>query len=192
MSTKQLREKRRTPDTLTVADIMARDVLTVTPDTTVGELIRVLSDEHISGVPVVTTAGALKGVVSVTDILRLAADEPIGTVEEATWEEAWGEMEPDDDEIFDDRMVRHPFFLDSSIGSFMLRPGAEHLRLLPFADHEVEDIMTPATFTVSPKDSVRELSRFLARGRIHRALVVDEGKLVGIVTAFDVVRAIAS
>jgi CBS domain-containing protein len=183
------RQPKRTVDTLRVADIMAKDVWTVTPDTTVGDLIRTLSDEHISGLPVVTMAGKLKGVVSATDILRLAADEPIGTVEESSWEEAWDELEQDGQD--DEGTVPQSYFLDSNVGSFMFRPGAEQLRLLPFADHTVDDIMTPATFTVSPKDSVRDLARFLSRGRIHRALVVDEGRLVGIVTAFDVVRAIA-
>jgi CBS domain-containing protein len=184
------RQGKRSVDTLKVGDIMAKEVWTVTPDTTVGDLIRTLSDEQISGVPVVTKAGRLSGVVSVTDILRLAADEPIGTVEESTWEEAWDELEQDGED--DVGTVPQSYYLDSGAGqSFMFRPGADLLRLLPFADHTVEDIMTPATFTVSPKDSVRDLARFLARGRIHRALVVEDGKLVGIVTAFDVVRAIA-
>jgi CBS domain-containing protein len=73
----------------------------------------------------------------------------------------------------------------------MLRPGAIDLPLLAFDQHEIADIMTTATFTVRPDATVRELADFLARGRIHRALVVEDGRLVGIVTAFDVVRAIA-
>jgi CBS domain-containing protein len=52
--------------------------------------------------------------------------------------------------------------------------------------------MTPATFTVHASTSLVELARFLARGRIHRSLVVDGDRLVGIVTAFDVVRAVAA
>lgn len=184
------RQSKRSVDTQRVDEIMAKEVWTVTPDTTVGDLIRTLSDEQISGVPVVTNSGQLRGVVSVTDILRLAADEPVGTVEESTWEDAWDELEQDGED--EDSTVAQSYFLDSGGGqSFMFRPGADHLRLMPFADHTVEEIMTPATFTVSPRDSIRDLARFLARGRIHRALVVEDGRLVGIVTAFDVVKAIA-
>lgn len=55
----------------------------------------------------------------------------------------------------------------------------------------VRDIMTPATFTVRPDATLAELARFLVRGEIHRALVLEGERLVGIVTAFDIVRAIA-
>lgn len=37
-----------------------------------------------------------------------------------------------------------------------------------------------------------EPARFLLRGRIHRALVIDDGTLVGIVSAFDVLNAVAA
>jgi CBS domain-containing protein len=46
-------------------------------------------------------------------------------------------------------------------------------------------------FSVPSTASLPELARFLLRGRIHRALVVDAGELVGIVSAFDVLGAVA-
>ncbi|HSL72481.1 MAG TPA: CBS domain-containing protein, partial [Longimicrobiales bacterium] len=58
------------------------------------------------------------------------------------------------------------------------------------AEYTVEDIMTPAAFTVDSDTSVSELARFLLDRRIHRALVVDDGRLEGIVTSFDVLRAV--
>jgi CBS domain-containing protein len=80
-----MRVRARTLDAVTVAEIMTKEVWTVTPETSVGDLIRLLSQEQITGVPVVTGTGQLRGVVSATDVLRLAADEPIGTFEEETW-----------------------------------------------------------------------------------------------------------
>jgi CBS domain-containing protein len=38
---------------------------------------------------------------------------------------------------------------------------------------------------------VKELADFLIRGRIHRAVVVEGERLVGIVTTMDVLRALA-
>jgi CBS domain-containing protein len=58
-------------------------------------------------------------------------------------------------------------------------------------DYFVQDIMTPAAFTVRSTNSIGELARFMVCGRIHRALVVDDDKLVGIVSAFDLVRYVA-
>jgi CBS domain-containing protein len=51
--------------------------------------------------------------------------------------------------------------------------------------------MTPVSFSVAPDSTVPELCEFLVRGRIHRAVVVEEGRLVGIVTSADVLRAVA-
>jgi predicted transcriptional regulator len=59
------------------------------------------------------------------------------------------------------------------------------------ASLNVRDVMTPATFTVRPDATLRELARFLVRGGVHRALVLEDERLIGVVTAFDVVRAIA-
>ncbi|MGE3599625.1 MAG: CBS domain-containing protein [Dehalococcoidia bacterium] len=53
---------------------MRSDVKTVSPSTPVSEIVQLMADAHISGVPVVGTDGALVGVVSATDVLEAAAD----------------------------------------------------------------------------------------------------------------------
>jgi CBS domain-containing protein len=55
----------------------------------------------------------------------------------------------------------------------------------------VREIMTPDVFAVSPTTSVLELCRYFTRTGVHRVLVVDKHKLVGIVSFFDVVGLIA-
>lgn len=49
----------------------------------------------------------------------------------------------------------------------------------------VRDIMTPDVFGLEPSASVLELLDFFARTGLHRAPVVEEGRLVGIVSASD-------
>lgn len=61
-----------------------------------------------------------------------------------------------------------------------------------FENRKVREIMTPATFSVTPDTPVAELARLLHQQQIHRALVVEHGRLCGIVTAFDVLRAASS
>ena len=58
-----------------------------------------------------------------------------------------------------------------------------------FDGYTVSDIMTEAVFAVKPKDSVEDAGKFLLQGRIHRALVVEDEQLRGIVTAFDLLKA---
>ena len=57
--------------------------------------------------------------------------------------------------------------------------------------YDVREIMTPAKFYVRPDASLAELAHFLLRGRIHRALVMEDETLVGIVTTVDVLRTVA-
>ena len=59
-------------------------------------------------------------------------------------------------------------------------------------DHfDVLEIMTPANFHIHPDSDLRELAAFLLRGRIHRALVMEDDRLVGIVTTVDLLRTMA-
>ena len=50
----------------------------------------------------------------------------------------------------------------------------------------VRDLMNARLMTVSPTDSLRDLVDFLRENRIHGALVRDAGRLVGVVSATDV------
>ena len=167
-----------------VEEIMQRDVLTVGPDTSVRDLLRRLVDAQISGLPVVSADKEILGVVSTTDVIRLgaeAADAPPGRL---TWEPlALPGEEYDEDSAA-------PFFLVSEDWTYPTEGQAQAVSEGIFDGYSVADIMTPAAFTVGPRDSVGEVAKFLLQGRIHRALVVEDGQLMGIVTAFDLLRAL--
>ena len=53
-------------------DVMTTGVITVTPETTVQELAKILSEKAISGAPVVDAAGRLVGVVTEGDLMHRA------------------------------------------------------------------------------------------------------------------------
>ena len=65
---------------LSVGDIMTRDVITITPDATVGELAQRLMEHKVGGLPVVENdpqhcdQQRLVGIVTETDIFRLIAE----------------------------------------------------------------------------------------------------------------------
>ena len=58
-----------------LSEIMSTDVVTVGPQTSLRELVGVLRDEDVSGVPVVQ-GGRVAGVVSATDILDFEFEQP--------------------------------------------------------------------------------------------------------------------
>ncbi|MQX53861.1 CBS domain-containing protein [Alcanivorax sediminis] len=57
-----------------VADYMSRRVITLTPDQSVHDAIRVLLENKISGAPVVGESGELKGMFSESDCLKGALE----------------------------------------------------------------------------------------------------------------------
>jgi CBS domain-containing protein len=167
-----------------VADVMQRDVVTVTPETAVRTLLKLLVSSQISGVPVVTEAGEILGVVSTTDVVRLGAGEKELNAAELSWETL---VLPNEDYEEGSNAL---FYHDSVDWLYPTETQAEALPLGVFDGYTVSDIMTPAVFKVKPTDSVKEVGKFLIQGRIHRALVVEEDRLLGIVTALDLLKAL--
>jgi CBS domain-containing protein len=53
-----------------VADVMTREVVSIAPDASVMEAVRLMLQHKISGLPVVDAAGKLQGVVTEGDFLR--------------------------------------------------------------------------------------------------------------------------
>ena len=49
----------------------------------------------------------------------------------------------------------------------------------------VHEIMTPDVFGVGPEAGLAELARFFVRTGLHRALVLDDGRVVGVVSVVD-------
>ena len=57
---------------------------------------------------------------------------------------------------------------------------------------EVQELMTPAMFTLPPTAPVMQAIRLMVREGIHRVIVMDDERtLVGIVTSSDVLTALA-
>jgi CBS domain-containing protein len=159
---------------LTARDLMTRDVVTVKPELTVADLMDVLMEEGLSGVPVVDRNGKVAGVVSSTDVLRAAAEEartPSGTE---------GEEAP---AAYYRELGAAPRSL-----ALTLPPNLPRTRLgaLP-----VRDIMTRGTLSVRPTATLPEVARFLVRSGVHRTLVMEGAALVGVVSALDLLRPLA-
>jgi len=165
----------------TVRDIMNSELIVVRTGSTVDDLIQLLDEEAISGVPVLDTADRIQGVVSRTDVIRSAARAREVAAPDAFWETLGTDADPEEDDP--------SWFLAPESAVYMV--PADRFPTLGMGEILVDEIMTPVAFTVDPDMSVGDLAEFLVRGRIHRALVVEGEKLIGIVTAFDLLRVMA-
>lgn len=177
---------------LSVRDIMQSEVVTVREDDSARTLAQVLADSEISGVPVLDAHGKVVGVASATDLVRLAA-------EDAEMNLSALRLKPDrdpgpdlDEEDLDQQSEADPygFFLpeDSPIQASDV---LDHFTESAFDAATVAELMTPVSFSVRPGMPVTELCAFLVSARVHRALVVDNDELVGIVTSQDVLKGVA-
>ena len=59
----------------TVETAMSKDVITCRPDDSIEELMALMTSRRIRHLPVVDDAGALRGIVSIGDVVKLRLDE---------------------------------------------------------------------------------------------------------------------
>ena len=147
---------------LDAASIMTRKVVTAHPSDTVARVARLLVENSISAVPVCDDSGALLGMVSEGDLMRPFVNT---NVKRRAW---WLTLLADGTELA-------PEFVD-------------YVRL---DRHEVGDLMTRPVIAATDTASVTELAEQMVTHRIKRVPIVRDGKLIGIVSRADVIRAIA-
>jgi len=155
--------------TITVAEAMTADVETVSSDMSLIELDRRFMAERRGGFPVVD-AGTLVGVVSRSDVVRQLC------VEQSVAEQASDYY----------REVLGPPPLAETLAELAARVGRR------IQDLRVRDVMMSVVVSVSPRDTMTAVAQLLVERHIHRLPVVDDGRLVGILTTLDVVRLVAA
>ena len=177
----------------TVRDIMQTDLVTIRDDESARSLARLLADMEIRGVPVLDGNDRVVGVASTTDLVRLAAGDAEISLANATLASVLDRSADLDEEELDDALEADPygFFLPED-SPFRGRALFEQLPESAFDRATVAEVMTPVSFSVGPDIDVADLCEYLVRGRIHRALVVEDGELLGIVTSHDVLKAVAA
>ena len=148
---------------LTAADVMTREVITVTPSTPISEFARICAEDRISGAPVVAVDGRLLGVVRKHDHIPRH-------LEGNNAREARGD-------------VRAIFNVDEDDDEAPSMPDADDPAEVDLGS--VEEIMQSEVVTVAPGDAVPGIARRMAKERIHRVLVVEKARLVGIITSLD-------
>ena len=175
----------------TVREIMRTEVVTVAPDMSVHDLARLLADKEISGAPVVDVDGEVLGVVSMTDVIRLAAGEADVRVAPRPLVAGEFSLEAPQEDEYEEGQDVVDFFQNNHAPPFTPGPAGGEAAESDLDQYEVSEIMTPANFHIHPDSELRELAAFLLQGRIHRALVMEDDRLVGIVTTVDLLRTMA-
>ena len=143
-------------------DIMTREVITTGEETPISEAARLMTENHISGLPVLNKGQALVGIVCESDIIDQGKQLHLPTVV---------------------NLMGNIVFLES--GKKLEK------ELKKMAGLTCRDIMSAPVKTVAPESTLEEIATLMAENNIHSIPVVAEGKLVGIVGKKDIVRAVA-
>ncbi len=147
---------------LQARNIMTTDVLTVSPETSISELSKLLENRKIGGVPVVDQDGRLVGVITQSDLVERARDLEL----------------PPAINILD-------FHIYLQIPSHLFHKVEKMLGTT------VGDCMTEDPVTVTPDTPVSKVAALMAKQKVHTIPVVEGSKLVGIIGKMDLVRAMA-
>lgn len=180
---------------LKLRDIMTTDVVTVEPDTTLRDAADLLARRHVSGAPVLR-GGRVVGVVTASDILAFAADEP-GVPTERPLDTAWGEW--DEESLADDaeREDEPPgaWFTElwADVGEDVTARMAEvrSAEWNTLDEHTVDEVMTRTLWVLGPDEEVERAVALMNARSVHRVIVMDGDRLAGVVSTMDVARSVA-
>ena len=181
---------------LRLRDIMTTDLATVGPETTLRQAVELFATRHLSGAPVVD-GDHVVGVVSTSDILEfLASAPPVPAGRDGADVPLEAEAEEEAPDWKADELPAAEFFTDmwpddgaETLARFA-SPASPEWDVLD--EHEVSEVMTRAPLTTLPPTAgVEWAADLMRRQRIHRILITDDEALVGIVSALDIVTAVA-
>ena len=151
---------------LKAKDIMSKGIEVLATTMTVREAATFLIDHEITGAPVEDEQGELVGVLSMTDIARSTSEGGggLGSGDHAFYTGRWDEV-----------------------------ANREDLGDVHFEDdvRQVADAMTPVVLAVDAEMPVSQVAKAMLEGHVHRLLVTDASKVLGIITTSDLLGLLA-
>lgn len=142
-----------------VKDLMTRDPIVVRPELPVEALVNLFVARNINGVPVVDESGRLVGMVTTGDLIHRVADERV----------------PSRDSIWQESLYKSVFG----------RAGTEPN---PAEGATAAEVMSPNPAHVVPSDDMAVAARLLIEHKVKCLPVLDDGRLVGVVSRLDLLR----
>ncbi|MCZ6513165.1 MAG: CBS domain-containing protein [Nitrospinae bacterium] len=147
---------------ITVKEIMTKEVLTVTRETSIKELSDLFIKHRVNGFPVVDGTGQLTGIVTEKNLIEQSKNLHIPTVIA----------------LFD-----AVIYLESG------KKFEEEVKR--YNATRVEDIYTKAVVTISPDTGIHEVASLMTEKSVHSIPVVEGKTILGIVGKLDVIKGLA-
>lgn len=147
------------PPSPRVKNIMTLDVVSVSPGASLGRIARLMHERAISGVPVVDADRRVLGMVTDLDLILLNT-----------------RLDP-------------PHFLPILEGRIPLEtPTHFRRRIQHSVGNTARDVMNENVVTTDPEEDVEILAALMVKEQVNPVPVVEDGRLVGVVSRADVIR----
>ena len=138
--------------------------------------VQTFEECNVKGVPVIDSSGKPVGVITASDIAKT------GHLDGDRLKEARGNfyLTDVDDELGADGSRRSEEFL-----------GKDEFSPDVAGEETVGDWMTPRVISVAPQAPIIDVCKLMSSESIHRVLVVYNSKILGIISAMDIVKLVA-
>jgi CBS domain-containing protein len=193
-----------------VRTIMTQNPVTLTHDAHILDALEIIVGKKIGGLPIVDGDGVLSGIITERDVLRVLAAERSSLAVEDVMSSALRVTAPDcpistvTRDMTKYRFRRLPVVSDDVLYGIITATdimrylgGREVFSRLTTGDVTevtglpVRALIAGDLFTTTPEKSINEAAREMLEKNIGALPVIEGGHLIGMVTEFDLVRALA-
>jgi len=147
-----------------LSDLVSETSLVALQGMLIRELIDLLTEKGVTGLPVVREDGTVVGIISQSDIVRSEAET-------------------------DRRRYKYPDFYSpdpSKKGIFLVTDFDQEV-----LERRVKEFMNPRIISVHPETPLPSAAKTMVTERVHRLLLVDQdGRLQGVVGTLDILKAL--
>ncbi|QUH24522.1 CBS domain-containing protein [Serpentinicella alkaliphila] len=148
-------------------DIMTTPVISARSDNTLQEVVQILAEKRISGLPVVDSENKLVGVISEKDIVDYSS------------------------QLHSIRLINSSAWISPHLDISMIASYKKGVELL--ASTIVEKVMTKNVVSAKENTSGEEIVRLMKKKNVNRVPITDDdGILIGIITRADLINYFAS
>jgi CBS domain-containing protein len=162
--------KKRPIESLIASDVMQRDLIVIYDRDTLREAMELMTNNHVTGLPVVNHDGVCVGIISASDILNYEQEH--SDLSAGSQEGVAQHFNPDTQQW---ESVR--------LSSFALEE---------FGEVRVQEVMTRDLISVEDETPLRDVARKMRDAGVHRVLVLNpQRRLLGIISSSDFVRLFA-
>ncbi|MDD1724432.1 MAG: CBS domain-containing protein, partial [Methanospirillum sp.] len=194
-----------------VSKIMKTDVRTLHPDASVEEALEIILQDRIGGIPIVDSDGILCGIITERDVLKILCRSHAVTPVEEIMTRSLLVQQPDCPLSMVTRVMTENQFRRLPIVKndvlFGIITATDIVRYIgtgkvfeklvtgnvaEVMEVPVRDLISGNLFTTEPEATIADAARAMMAKKVGALPVIDQSRLVGLVTEFDLVRIFAS